>query len=319
MSVPGEFPIIDVLPKVPHAEEAMGTKPKFWYYDEYRVRWLYKRAREGTGEDWSEKIAAELAELLGLPHARYELALHGGMRGTVSPSFLPGRASLVHGNELLRAVDPAYPDPGRASRQFYRVSQHTVEAILKTLADEQVRLPLEWASPPGISAAADVFVGYLLLDAWIGNTDRHHENWGLAVVAPALPSQELAAHLAPTYDHASSLGRELSDQQRRERLATKDRGYSLEAYVEKCRCALYAREGDRKPLTAIGAFQQAAQGRPEAARVWLDRLAAIRSVDTAQLLGRVPRERCSAAAVDFAQKVLEISHQGLLDLRKSLS
>jgi hypothetical protein len=39
--------------------------------------------------------------------------------------------------------------------------------------------------PDGITTAIDTFVGYLLLDAWIGNGDRHHENWRfIATVDP---------------------------------------------------------------------------------------------------------------------------------------
>ena len=30
----------------------------------------------------------------------------------------------------------------------------------------------------GIESALEVFVGYVMLDAWISNQDRHHENWG---------------------------------------------------------------------------------------------------------------------------------------------
>ncbi|MEG3898961.1 MULTISPECIES: hypothetical protein [unclassified Microcoleus] len=48
-----------------------------------------------------------------------------------------------------------------------------------------------------------------MLDAWIGNTDRHHENWGFVEVR-ASKTPQVIAHLAPTYDYASSLGREHS-------------------------------------------------------------------------------------------------------------
>ena len=58
----------------------------------------------------------------------------------------------------------------------------------------------------------DMFVGYLMLDALIGNTDRHHENWGI------MTGRGRPQVLAPTYDHASSLGRELSDQKRQARM-----------------------------------------------------------------------------------------------------
>jgi serine/threonine protein kinase HipA of HipAB toxin-antitoxin module len=50
-----------------------------------------------------------------------------------------------------------------------------------------------------VDGADDVFLGYLMLDAWIANLDRHHENWGLVL------TKDITGHLAPSYDHASSL------------------------------------------------------------------------------------------------------------------
>jgi serine/threonine protein kinase HipA of HipAB toxin-antitoxin module len=44
------------------------------------------------------------------------------------------------------------------------------------------------------------FTGYLVLDALIGHTDRHEENWGV------IEGITGAKRLAPSFDHASSLG-----------------------------------------------------------------------------------------------------------------
>lgn len=55
------------------AVEPLGTKRKFWYSDGQR-RMLFKAEERGTGEDWAEKVACQLCELLGLPHVHYELA-----------------------------------------------------------------------------------------------------------------------------------------------------------------------------------------------------------------------------------------------------
>lgn len=71
------FPIIDILPDAPEADEDLGTKEKFWYRHD-NLNYLYKKTRQNTGEDWSEKIASELCSLLDLPHAIYELATFNG-------------------------------------------------------------------------------------------------------------------------------------------------------------------------------------------------------------------------------------------------
>ena len=51
------FPLIQVKNSI--GDEPLGTKTKFWFLHDER-HWLYKEARTDTGEDWAEKIAAEL-------------------------------------------------------------------------------------------------------------------------------------------------------------------------------------------------------------------------------------------------------------------
>ena len=67
----------------------MGTKEKFWYrkLGEGEQEWLFKHPRENTGEHWAEKIAAEIASVLGVSHATVELAELLGQRGSVSKSW----------------------------------------------------------------------------------------------------------------------------------------------------------------------------------------------------------------------------------------
>ena len=64
-----QFPIVFVRQKDSQLsqDETMGTKSKFWFKHPELGRCLYKQIRPNTGEDWAEKIASELSELLGLP------------------------------------------------------------------------------------------------------------------------------------------------------------------------------------------------------------------------------------------------------------
>ncbi|MGL5079164.1 MAG: hypothetical protein ACRDBG_25470 [Waterburya sp.] len=154
-------------------------------------------------------------------------------------------------------------------------------------------------------------IGYLLLDAWIGNSDRHHENW-------AFISSESQTYLAPTYDHGSSLGRNEPDEKRRARLTTKDKGFSVQAYAEKCNSCLYDEIKDKKPLKTFDVFCKAAKINPSAACVWLSRLSDISTADTLELFDRIPSNRISQTAVEFAQKILEINQNRLLNLLNTL-
>ncbi|MGE5660041.1 MAG: HipA-like protein [Actinomycetota bacterium] len=302
-----EFPIIIVTQEAYELSkaEAMGSKYKFWFEHPELGRCLYKQARENSGEDWAEKVASELCKLLGIPHANYELAATSeGNRGVVSPSFLPPGGTLVHGNELLTPIVPNYPTFGT-----YNLSQHTIDLVLTVLSDQSFNLPIGWTVPSDIQKAVEVFVGYLLLDAWIGNGDRHHENWGV-VRNKAVPTTSETVHLAPTYDHASSLGRDLSDSRRQ--------NCSVEAYASKCFSAFYGSEGDKKPLKTVDVFERAARYYPEATCLWLERLESLSKVNRLDILHRIPSTRISPVAADFAQKILEFNQHRLLNLRETL-
>lgn len=61
------YPVEEVPSGVLAQLEQLGTKGKFWYRDSSGKRVLFKEGRPGTGENWAEKIACEIAELLGLP------------------------------------------------------------------------------------------------------------------------------------------------------------------------------------------------------------------------------------------------------------
>lgn len=161
---------------------------------------------------------------------------------------------------------------------------------------------LDWDAPDAIDTALDTFIGYLLLDAWIGNGDRHHENWGF------IETIDRGTYLSPTYDHACCLGRELLDEKRQERLQSK----TVQAYTDRSRSAFYAHVFDNKPLTTLATFQKAANASPKAASVWLSRLRNVTDATTLACLHRISSQRISTTAVSFAQQVLIISKGKLL-------
>lgn len=299
------FEITKVPADAPEVTETLGTKDKFWYDDQ---RLLFKQVRRGTGEDWAEKVCAELARQLGVPRAEYELAEwespEGTVRGVVTPNFCPSGSALILGNELLSEANPDY----QAGHSKFRVRAHTIERVLLTLETKRPRLPLGWTPPPGIVDAVDVFVGYLMLDTLVGNTDRHHE----------IAKPDRTIYLAPTFDHASSLGCHLLDENRAQRLRTADRNFGVQAFAAKARSALYRDEAATRPLLTIDAFLDAARHKPPAARYWLDKLNAITDAEVAILMSNVPRERMSDTAVEFASELILINKRRLVEGGKDL-
>ncbi len=125
------YAIITVAADPPEAEEPLGSKGKFWYADR---KFLFKQIRPGTGEDWAEKVSAELAGRLGLPHAEYDLGQWDSgvatLRGVCSPNFCPAGGALILGNELLAEADPDYAVEAVSK---FRVPAHTVERVMLNL------------------------------------------------------------------------------------------------------------------------------------------------------------------------------------------
>ena len=298
------FPVIRIEQEyfLLSTDETMGSKSKFWFKHPEWGDCLFKFSRLNTGEDWAEKFAAELSNLLSLPHADYDLAeTWDGRVGIVSRNFLPTGGTLVHGNEILSPLIPNYP-----TYATYGATQHTITIVLSAIQNSLVSLPPGSFLPVGIETAADLFVGYLLLDAWIGNGDRHHENWGF--VRCRKKSQEgNALYLAPTYDHASSLGRELTDEKRQVR--------SVEAYAKKCVSAFYDDGEGSKLLTTFDLFLKVANLYPHAAEVWLGYLEKISTEQIGLILKRFPRERLSEVSSQFIQKILDFNQKRLLSLK----
>jgi hypothetical protein len=121
----------------------------------------------------------------------------GGLRleSVEAPGYVPHR-------EKEPAVDPDRPGVRRPG--------HSLENI--RLALEGVDVPPGFRGPP--ISAFDVFVGYLVFDALIANRDRHEQNW--AVLDPLLEPTPL--QLAPSYDHADSLGFNVREQEATQRV-----------------------------------------------------------------------------------------------------
>lgn len=299
-----EYPILDVPAAWRERLEELGSKPKFWYFDERGELRLFKEGRKGTGENWAEKIAAELCRSLGLPHAEYDLARCGGIEGVSTPSLVSPGERLVLANEVLTRVMRGYGTEPR-----YKRKNHTVALLRLVLGNPDVAPPAGCALPKGIAQCDDVFVGYLLLDAWIGNTDRHDENWGY-IVRPTASSSRI--HLAPTFDHASSLGRSLSDADQAKRLATKDARFSVGSYALKARSALYKTASSSKPLSCIDAFEAFSEHKKAARSIWLENLNSVDTNAVFRILERVPKGLMSDVSKEFAAAFLNATKRSLL-------
>ena len=297
MSAP--YQIIEVQPEWVLEPEGMGSKQKFWYRppDQPERKWLFKYPQPDTGQHWAEKIAAEVADLLTIPHAKVELAVFLGERGSVTESFARGGRELTHGNQMLARAVRGY-DPGGGFRQ----SDHTLANIWEVM--DRVFLKPEAARRAKLCIAE-----YVVLDALIGNTDRHHENWGILW---RRTDNGWKGFVAPSFDHASSLGRELLDKHRDRRLAESRVG----GYVEKGRGAIHWSEDEAHGPSPLELVRRAAPLYPDLFRPALEKLKKLAESPVNDLVNCVPDTWISPSARAFA---IELTRYNLEQLRGILS
>lgn len=290
--------ITEIQPDWVLEPEAMGSKNKFWFRDGDEPAWLFKFPQPNTGQHWSEKIAAEVADCLDILHARVELALFQGVRGSATESFAREGRELFHGNQILAGYVLDY-DPGRRFRQ----SDHTLANIF-------LALERAFVSADAARRAKERMADYLVLDALIGNTDRHHENWGILRKRTESGWQGM---LAPTFDHASSLGRELVDDSAgkcRRRLLTEGR---LAHYAEKAPGAIFWQTTDKHGISPLELVRRAAAAHPALFGPALKRLEKLNRATMRGIVQGMPLDWMSELARDF---VVELMCYTLEQLRK---
>ena len=145
----------------------------------------------------------------------------------------------------------------------------------------------------------------MLLDAWVANRDRHDNNW--AVLRPVMASGD-PLRLCGSYDHASSLGFNVTDQAS-SRLVEQQR---VMTWCEKGTAWRFERDPGRPIPTLVEMAARALRlASPEARRYWPERLRQVDPDEVVQVLARVPK--MSDPARTFAGKILEVNRRRVLD------
>lgn len=275
--------------------EQLGTKEKFWFIEPGTIpRWLFKYSRANTGEHWSEKTAEQLCQALKIPHVSYELATCHGRPGVISPNIVPDGFRMVMGNEVLHKQSPnEYPVPTSSPEQFVRVKEHTVSRVLACF-DSGIQPPLGFKNEMELSSG-DFFCGYLMLDALISNQDRHHENWAILI-----DNNTGNRYLCPSYDHAASLGREMTDTEKQERLTTNDRNRTIRKFVSKARSELFRLKTEKKPMLTVDCFFLAVEKRSLAKTYWLQKLTELTEQQIKSMVANIPNAMITERSREFA-------------------
>ncbi len=276
-----KFPVIQIPVPAENESESIleGAIAKYWLDLPNLGRSLLKADFRGA---WVEKVAAILAERIGLPVVGYELAQRAdGLKMIASPSFLLDGAREIPGEKLL--VDAL-------GRNYL----YTPDAILSVVDALDIALPSNYEPPKTISTASDLLAGYLMFDSWIGNIDRHSRNWGIQRTLDG------RRELLPTYDHGLALGVRMPE----DKLPLDISGFSRD-----CRSSIQGEIGGA--LTMDGLARRLLDLKPEATSGWIERIATIDREAIEAIFERIPQGWVIDIRVRFAIDLLETSRDRL--------
>lgn len=137
-----------------------------------------------TGEHWAEKIASEIAKIIKIPCASIDIGVYKGEIGAMSYIIIDNnKESLLEGVQYIMKKYPNFD-----TETLYDETTNTrysLQMILECIDD--------------IPFKTD-FLKIPIFDCLIGNSDRHHSNWGIIVDKSGFPLR-----MAPLYDNSSSL------------------------------------------------------------------------------------------------------------------
>ena len=214
-----------------------------------------------------------------------------------SRTLLQKGEALIHGNELLASKVSGY-DKTKIMKQ----SDHTVDNIIAAVTH---------FAPPDVARQMLLRLSeYMVFDALIGNTDRHHENWGFRFKLTQLAGS-YPLSIAPSFDHASSLGRECLDE-RCEKILRENK---VAEYVRAGRGGVYWQASDAKGASPLKLVELASAKYPKFFAPALDKLCKLNEDDAWQIISRIPAHRASDVSKQLAHAIVCFSLTELRRLR----
>ena len=166
------------------ASEGSGRSEKLWLINpDTDQTGLFKFKKDETTTDHvSECIACDLAELLEIPCAKFEIGIYHEREGSISYNIVD------HTDQIL--IEGIYCISSR-------YQGFDVEKLKDTITGDKYSIEMikKVLDPFGLFYN---FLKILIFDFLIGNTDRHQSNWALIPL-------EKGFELSPLYDNSSSL------------------------------------------------------------------------------------------------------------------
>lgn len=177
---------------------------------------------------WMEVIASLLGDVLPLEVQNSFPAYRDGVSASLIEFFVypDERNRLMQGGELMEKAILDY--------DFEKGTQHNLEDVLTQLTKLHKQRLVE-------DEFKESFFSLLLFDALIGNSDRHHDNWGILLHRIG---HDQIGQLSPAFDNGTSMGREIVPQKLKNYAHVND----LDRYIDKGCHHLRLRRDSEKQL-----------------------------------------------------------------------
>ena len=188
-----------------------------------------------------------------------------------------------------------------------KAAQEKILSALQSVAgivERTVGLPLGWNGIEGIENSSDLLVGYLLLDAWLGASDRHDENLEIAI-------SESGYFLCPTFDHGDCLGSKLAQNEQQ------FGNFTAPRLMESCwwETQTIDERSETVEITTLRAVEIAGKIRPSAVTIWLERLKQINLDKVVDIFSGIPDELMTLNETSFSTELLEYNRQQIFNLK----
>jgi len=163
-----------------------------WEFIKSNHRYLFKQSiRRHPYQFWVEIIAYRLGQLMDVevPPAYIAFRNEDKVYGTLIEWFYTRDENYEDGGNIMRAHIKPYDSK--------KGTQHNLETILKFTGHSIENKIEHWAK---------VFA----FDTVIGNTDRHHDNWGLVYARPhGSKTDKKVLRYSPAFDNGTAMGYEI--------------------------------------------------------------------------------------------------------------
>lgn len=166
------------------ASEGSGRSEKLWLINpdtDQTGLFKYKKDIETT-DHASECIASDIARLIGISCAKFEIGMFKGREGSISYNIVE--------RESITLIEGIY-----GISLFY--NNYDSEKLMDIKTGEKYSLEMIKNVLNGFDLFEE-FLSVLVFDFLIGNTDRHQSNWAFLM-------EDKNITLSPLYDNSSSL------------------------------------------------------------------------------------------------------------------